>query len=72
MQSLRTLCMVRSFPVVASYVAWRADQVLYGSYILDIDSDDVGSCIFVQDRALGSEGKYGRPFENQHTAVSAE
>ena len=38
--------------------------VLYGSYTLDIDSDNVGSCIFVQDRALGGEAKYGRPFEN--------
>ena len=50
--------------MVASYVAWRADQVLYGSYTLDIDSDNVGSCIFVQDRTLGGEAKYGRPFEN--------
>ena len=25
--------------MVASYVAWRADQVLYGSYTLDIYSD---------------------------------
>ena len=51
--------------MVASYmyVAWRADQVLYGSYTLYIDSDDVGSCIFVRDRALGGEAKYGRPFE---------
>ena len=47
--------------MVASYVAWRADQVLYGSYTLDID---VGSCIFVQDRGLGGEARYGRPFEN--------
>ena len=54
-QSLHTLCTVRGFPVVASYVAWRADQVLCGSYTLDIDSDDVGSCIFAQDRALGGE-----------------
>ena len=53
--------------MVASYIAWRADQVLYGSYTLDIDSDNVGSFIhnvFVQDRALGSEEKYGRLFEN--------
>ena len=51
--------------MVASYVAWRADQVpLYGIYTLDIDSDNVGSCIFVQDRALGGEAKYGQPFEN--------
>ena len=41
-------------------VAWRADQVLYGSYILDIDSDIVGSCIFVQDRAFGGEARYGQ------------
>ena len=64
LQSLRTLCTVRGFPVVVSYVAWRADIVLYGSYALDIDSDDVGSCLFVQDRALGCEVKYGQPFEN--------
>ena len=63
-ESLRTLCTVRGFPVVASYVAWRADQVLYSSCTLDIDSNDVGSCIFVQDGALGGEAKYGRPFEN--------
>ena len=50
--------------MVAFYVAWRADQALYGSYTLDIDSDNVGSCIFVQDRALGVEARYGRPFEN--------
>ena len=62
LQSLRTLFTVRGFPVVASYVAWRADQVLYGSYTLDTDSDDVGSCIFVQDRVLGGDSKYGRPF----------
>ena len=51
--------------MIASYVAWRADQVLYGSYTLDVDGDDIGSCIFVQDRALGGEAKakeYGRPF----------
>ena len=44
----------------------ETDQVLYvyGSYTLDIDSDNVGSCIFVQDRALGGEARYGRPFEN--------
>ena len=65
LQSLRTLCTVKGFPVVASYVAWRADQVLYGSCTLDIDSDDVGSCVFAHDRALGSEARakeYGRPF----------
>ena len=28
-----TLCTVKGFPVVASYVAWRADQVLYSSCI---------------------------------------
>ena len=67
LQSLRTLCTlctVRGFPVVASYVAWRADQVFYASYTLDIDSDNVGSCIFVQDHTLGGEAKCGRPFEN--------
>ena len=67
LQSLRTLCTVKGFPVVASFVAWRADQVLYGSCTLDIDSDDVGSCVFAHDRALGGEARakeYGRPFEN--------
>ena len=32
---------------------------------LDIDSDNVGSCIFAHDRALGGEAKakeYSRPF----------
>ena len=51
--------------MVASYIAWRADQVLYGSCTLDIDSDDVGSCVFAHDRAIGSEAKakeYSRPF----------
>ena len=44
--------------MVASYVAWRTDQVLYyGSYTLDIDGDDIGSCIFVQDCALGGEAR---------------
>ena len=43
--------------MVASYVIWRADQVLYGSCTLNIDSDDVGSCTFVQDRGLGGEAK---------------
>ena len=64
LQSLRTLCMVKGFPVVASYVTWRADQVLYGSCTLDIDSDDVGSCVFVHDRALGEvrAKEYSRPF----------
>ena len=51
--------------MVASYVAWRADQVLYGSCTLDIDSDDVGSRVFAHDRALGGEARvkeYSRPF----------
>ena len=51
--------------MVASYIAWRVDQVLYSSYTLNIDSDDVGSCIFAQDRALGGEARakeYGRRF----------
>ena len=45
LQSLRTLCTVKGFPspVVASYVTWRADQVLYSSCTLDIDNDDIGS-----------------------------
>ena len=52
LQSLRTLCTVRGFPVVASYVAWRADQVLYGSCTLDIDSNDIGSCVYLRKIAL--------------------
>ena len=51
--------------MVASYVAWRADQVLYGNCTIDIDNDDVGSCVFAHDRTLGGETKakeYGRPF----------
>ena len=49
--------------MVASYIAWRADQVLYGSCTLDIDSDDVGSCVFAHDRVLGGGArakKYSR------------
>ena len=44
--------------------------MLYGSYTLDIDSNDVGSCVFAQDHALGSDERakeYGRPL---CTAVS--
>ena len=66
LQSPYILYTVRGFPVVASYVAWRADQVQYGSYTLDIYSDDVGSCIFAQDCAVGGKARakeYGRPFE---------
>ena len=65
LQSLRTLCTVKGFPVVSSYVAWRADQVLYGSCTLDVDRDNVGSCVFAHDRALGGEARakeYCRPF----------
>ena len=58
-QSVHTLCAVRGFPVVASYVAWRI--VIY--------SDNVGSYIhvhvFVQDHTLGGEPRakgYGIPF----------
>ena len=61
----RLPCTVKGFPVVASYVAWRANQVLYGSCTLDIDSNNVGSCVFAHDCALGSEARakeYGRPF----------
>ena len=49
--------------MVASYVAWRADQVLYGSCTIDIDSNDIGSCVFAHDHALGGETRakeYGR------------
>ena len=65
LQSLHTSCTVKGFPVIASYVAWRADQVLYGSCTLDIDSDNIGLCVFAPDRALGGEARakeYGRPF----------
>ena len=33
-------------------------------YTFDVDNDNVGSCILVQDRALGGKAKYARPFEN--------
>ena len=39
--------------------------MLYDSYTLDIDSDNVSSCIFAQDRTLSGEARakeYGRPF----------
>ena len=51
--------------MVASYVTWRADQVIYSRSTHNIYSDDVSSCIFVQDHALGGEARakeYGRPF----------
>ena len=51
--------------MVASYVSWRAAQVLYGSCTLDIDSYDIGLCVFAHDRALGGEARakeYSRPF----------
>ena len=38
--------------MVASYVACRADQVLYGSYTLDIDSDNVGFLAYLCKIAL--------------------
>ena len=41
--------------MVVSYVNGIADQVLYSSYTLDIYSDNDGSCIFAQDRALEGE-----------------
>ena len=40
LQSLHTLC---EASLGASYVAWRADQVLYSSYTLDIYSGAVES-----------------------------
>ena len=49
--------------MVATYITWRADQVLYGSYTIDTYRYNVGLYIFAQDRALGGEAKeYGRPF----------
>ena len=51
--------------MVATYIAWRADHILYGSYTLDVYSDDVDLCIFWQEHALGSEARakeYGRSF----------
>ena len=40
------ICTGRGYPTIATYkyIAWRADQVLYGSYPLDIYSDDDGLC----------------------------
>ena len=43
--------------MAASYVALRADHVLHGSYTIDIYSDDVSSCTFVQNRTIGDEVK---------------
>ena len=43
------------YPTIAAYIAWRADQVLYGSYPLDIYSNDNGLCVFAQDRTVGGE-----------------
>ena len=42
----------RRLPLVAICVAWRADQVLYGSCTIGIYSDDVVLCVFL---ALGVE-----------------
>ena len=50
--------------MVASYVAWRADQ---GTAVVPsiLTSDNVGSYAFAQDRALTGEARakeYGRHF----------
>ena len=49
--------------------------MLYGTCTLDIDSDNVGSCIFAQDCALGGKARakeYAEDLcENSRTAVSA-
>ena len=47
-----TLCSGSGFPVVATYITYRADHMLHGSCILDIYIGDVVSCIFAQDYAL--------------------
>ena len=52
MQSARTLCTWKYYPTIA---ALRTVQVLYGSYPLDIYSDDNGLCVFAQDRTVGGE-----------------
>ena len=44
-QSARTLHMWRVYHTIAAYIAWRADQVLYGSYPLDIYIDNDGLCV---------------------------
>ena len=55
LQSACILCTWRGYPTIAAYIAWRADQVLYGSYPLDIYSDDNGLCVFAQVRTVGGE-----------------
>ena len=35
--------------MVAICTAWRADQVLYGSYTIGIYNDDAVLCVFTQD-----------------------
>ena len=61
---MRTISTGRGYPTKATYIVWRADQVPYGSYPLNIYSDDVGLCVFALDHTLGSEVRakeYGRP-----------
>ena len=43
------------FPLVD---AWRADQVLYGNYTLDIYSDDVGLCEVHRETPIQQLSKY--------------
>ena len=57
---------------MVTYVAWRADQVLYSSHTLDIYGDDIGSCIFAQDHALGGEARakeYSRPLSTYNALL---
>ena len=42
LQSARTLRTWRGYRTIAAYIAQRADQVLYGSYPLDIYINDDG------------------------------
>ena len=55
LQSARTLSTRKGYSTIAAYIAWRADQVLYISYPLDIYIDDDGLCVFAQDCAVGGE-----------------
>ena len=59
---------------MVTYVAWRADQVLYSSHTLDIYGDDIGSCIIAQDHALAIGGEarakeYSRPLSTYNALL---
>ena len=46
LQIMRTLCTGSDYPIVATYITWGADQVLYGSYPLELYSYDIG-CVYL-------------------------